>query len=152
MFSTLHSLLQLDNFDMVPFYKNSHTTKQDYLEGFLNAIDSIDDPYIGEENDFCAPAPEFMSEIGSLSFKIPGFTDFDEFFQLTKQYVGLDNMGICEKNFSLIITLAILNSFYGEQITEEFFQRFGEDYKISQCISMEYKLKPKNNNIKRAKI
>lgn len=152
VFSTLHELLQSDNFDMVPIYKDMYNNKKQYLEGFLNAIYGIDEPYVGTENDFCAPQPEFMNEIGSLKFTIPGFTDFDEFFNLTKKYAPLDSFSICEKNFSSIMNLAILKTFYGDSVSEEFFQRFGEDYKLAQCIAMEYKLKPKNDNIKRPKI
>lgn len=152
IFSTLHTLLERDNFDMIPFHEHGHSTKKDYIEGFSNAIDGIDHPYVGSENDFCAPAPEFMNEIGSLKFTIPNFTDFNEFFSITKQYVELDNMGICEKNFSLIMNLAILKIFYGDDISEQFFQRFGEDYKLAQCVAMEYKFKPKNNHIKKIKI
>lgn len=152
VFSTLHDLLQLDNFDIIPIYKDIHNNKKEYMEGFLNAIYGIDEPYVGSENDFCAPQPEFMNEIGSLKFTIPGFTDFDEFFTITKKYVGLDNMGICEKNFSFIMNLAILKTYYSEHVPEEFFNRFGEDYKMAQCVALEYKLKPKNDNARRLKI
>ncbi len=158
IFSNLIELIQLESNNEIPFMEinsfNStlYSTKKDFLQAFNNVLDSIENPYIADENDFCAPAPEFMSSIGILNFNIPNFNEYHDFFKLTQKYVEIDNLGISEKKFGLILSLAILKSKLDCVIVEDLFQLFPEENKIANMVALDYKKKKKNNSFKKLKI
>lgn len=141
-----------EGMEIIASNKTLHPEKYDLIQSFENVIDSINDPYIANFNDFCAPSPEFTESIGTLKFNLPGFTQFNDFFELTKKYVTLDSFDITEQKMGLILTLAVLHSQLNTMIHEDLFNLFPEEYKIAQCISLEHKLKPKDIHIKKMKI
>lgn len=155
IFKSLLNMLQNypESFTMIPLPSAYHKTREEYIQGFENAIDAINDPYIASENDFSAPTPEFMQALGTLKFMPAHFKDFHEFFVCTKKYVEVDDTDIANRKFSLILSLAMLKSFFNDVVSEEFYQFFPEEYKIAKSVALDYKLKPKNNDqTKRMKI
>lgn len=152
IFLTLLNLLENETIEILPLYNAIHETKANYIEAFKNILHKIENPYVSNNDDFCAPEPEFMNGIGMLKFNIPDFFEFNDFFKITKKYVELDIFDVCEKNFPLILNLSIFKTFYDNLISEEFFSIFPEEYKIAQSVSLEYKLKPKNIQTKKIKI
>lgn len=148
IFKTLSNMIKNypQYFEIIPIKKSAHQTREDYIQAFDNVIDAINDSYIPLFDDFSAPTPEFMQALGTLKFYPPQFTDFNQFFVLTKKYVDLDNWGISDKKFSLILNLAILKSCFQDIVAEDLFKLFPLEEKIAQSIALDYHLKPKNTN------